>query len=244
MIRRPCAARAPMHNARRRNGSKEWLTRGASCQVWLALACLFIGLSAGSACAQTGTGNRTSDALATQQYHGVGAIPERVRQAVASDEQVITRYAAWLEGRRPAPLKWDTATVLWWLAESDNPAYVPLFARFSADSDEQVQMMAVYGLVRHAEVAAARERLLDIVARPSSRGQRTSLAVALLHVGGPAARGIMARISASDLPRNVAVEVEWLRLQSTPARHKGNWPCSGATLLRRATSGVHTCQQP
>jgi hypothetical protein len=182
------------------------------------------------------------DAFATQQYHGVGAIPVRVRLAVASDTQVIRRYAEWLVGRRAAPLPWDTATVLWWLAESDDSSYVPLFVNFSKDSNDQVQLMALYGLARHAANAAARERLLDIVANPSSRHQKFNVAVSLLYVGDPAARQVLARVSTANLPRYLAAEIQWVRSQPAPERHKGRWPCSGDRVLRRSADGAHRCQ--
>ena len=185
---------------------------------------------------------RNVDAYATQQYHGFGSIPERERLAIASDVRVMRRYAEWLRGRRTAPLRWDTATVLWWLAESDDPSYVPLFVRFSADTLFHVQNVALYGLARHAAIPAVRKRLLGIVAKPHSRDQRTNLVVSLMQVGDAGARSVLARVSASDLPPKVASELEWVRSQPVPKGHKGRWPCPGDRVLRKVANVGYRCQ--
>jgi len=215
--------------------------RRSPMRVSSALAFLFLGPAL--ARAQAPVPEAVANAAGTQQYHGIGAISAELRARIAQDAAAIQRYGDWMEGRRAAPLRWDTATVVWWLAESDNRAYVPLFVAFSSNPDDQIAQAAVYGLARHAGEPAARERLLRIASDSRSRERHSTLAVLLLHVGDRSAHGILARISAANLPQSVAGVVRDA-LSRGASNRKGMWPCPEMSAFRRGADGSHACQTP
>jgi hypothetical protein len=146
--------------------------------------------------------------------HGVSSIPDDLRSRIANDSAATDLYADLLEGKRTSPWEWHGATILWWLAESSNPKYVPLFLKFSRGNVTDGEFgMAVYGLARHAANGQARARLREIAQASTPRGtlppreQRDHVANMLLVVNNEAARSALREMDVERLSPAMAARV-------------------------------------
>jgi len=181
---------------------------------------------------------------ATMSQHGVGKMSGEVRQWLASSKTAVDVYAALLERRRN-DVTWDAYTVLWWLAESGESRFVPMFlSRSSARTPREasdVYAVAVYGLARNAaEVPEAFARLREILLRGSIE-ERAVAGNALAYVNDDTAQGLL-RSAASDAFGPIAGPRVALVLSGPPlARGRGRWPCGLDEQLGRGAGGAYQC---
>jgi hypothetical protein len=104
-------------------------------------------------------------------------LPVAVRLRLVHDTAAHRYYAALLtgggEGRAQAGARWDSVEALRWMAEGEDPRYLPLMLRFAraalADtatpSSRGLLITALHGLGDHARDSSAARGLLDSLAR-------------------------------------------------------------------------------
>lgn len=167
-------------------------------------------------------------------------VPVEIRDRISNDTAVVQLYADLLEGRAVSSMGWDTATVIWWLAESGNPKYMPIFLRFAQPNQPLAEyQMASYGLARRANLPAAQQRIRELTLG-ADPFHRSLMALILMHVNDDAARAILRQIAADGMP---SFPSERERLLATPplTSGEGRWPCPDGQELRKVPDGVFRC---
>ena len=181
---------------------------------------------------------------ATMSHHGVGTMSGVVRQRLASSKAAVNAYAAMLEGRRN-DVPWDAYTALWWLAESGESRFVPLFLRRSSARTPReaadVYTVAVYGLARNAaEVPEASVRLREILQRGTVE-ERAVAGLVLAHVNDDAAQGLLRSVASDAFGPTVGPRVALVLSGPPLARGRGRWPCGLDEQLGRGAGGAYQC---
>lgn len=179
---------------------------------------------------------------ASNPIEGVAVFSPEVRARVAGDARLMQAYADLLEGRRTSPFPWDTNTVVWWLAESGDPRWLPVFLRFARADEPDLDRFAkaAYGLARHAANPAARERLAALSGAPH-RLQRFFVSTVLGHVNDEPARGVLRQMNDGTLgPRARDQRTRVLRGRGR-AQGRGSWPCHEDETFQADGAGVHRC---
>lgn len=130
-----------------------------------ATACMLVGFP-GPAFAQVPPGvDSRLISRAGRPMHGVSSIPADVRNATVADTALMDWFAALLTGERVSDAPWVPAIALWWLAQTGNPDYLPVFLEWAnrdeADRGDQGAMVAL-GLARHASDPRAQRALLNL----------------------------------------------------------------------------------
>src|SRR5690349_9036112 len=92
-----------------------------------------IGLAMLPACAHSQTHLSVDEALIyiRTPAEGIPTISTVDRSRVLSDPRTIQFYADLVLGRRTVAASWNRHVALWWLAESGDARYVPVFLRFA-----------------------------------------------------------------------------------------------------------------
>jgi hypothetical protein len=212
--------------------------------VRFVLACCAIFCASGrSMFAQQPTALDSAIRYAGTPVEGVGRISLAVRGRVSADSSIIALYADLVRGTLHTTRRWDTTTVLWWLAESARPEYVPIFLRYAPVDpharDGQFQM-AVYGLARHAAVgrAASRLRQLATMATPM---QRQMVVAALLSVNDTLTRAILRELPRDRMPLFQQRRVGVVLATSPVPRYEGHMPCAPEERYPQAEDGPQRC---
>lgn len=156
-----------------------------------------------------------------------GNPPASHRRQVLADSTLLHFYADLLAGRRTTAYSWSAATALRWLLETGDPKYVPLFVRY-AEVEEVAPGLypahneyrtAVAGLVLHAHMPAARDKLLQL-GRMAPPEPREALVQTLLDHPTPATREVLQQVSLSGLPEGTRKRVgEVLRARAGTENH-------------------------
>lgn len=162
-------------------------------------------------------------AYARPPIHGFGTYSRAERERVSQDPRALELFEALLEGRVPGAAGWDSAVVIWWLAENGNPSFLPVFLDASRASRPALFVSGVYGLVRLSSSPQAARRLREIV-RTGSEGMRRNTVALLAAVNDTSARSMLNEsmsvgLSASE--RTLATEA--LRRPVRP-RATARWP--------------------
>jgi hypothetical protein len=174
--------------------------------------------------------------------HGVSSFSPVMRDRIASDSAIIRLYADILEGREPEPDYWYPSVALWWLAESRDPQYVPLFVRFTeSESASEEFSAAAYGLAQHANLAVAAQRLRELAAT-ASRAQKVEIAVALMYVNSNATRAILQLMDPLQLPEWAVERRSNVLLAPALPDGVGRGPCLRGQQFERGDSGAYRCQ--
>ncbi len=147
--------------------------------------------------------------LAKVQEHGLSSFSAELRTRLAADTVVMNYYAGLLEGKNPVGVPWDTSVVLWWLAESDDPRYLPVFLPFTRPETEAgaTNMVAIYGLARHAEHPDARARLQALARTHPDPITRAQMPFLLMDVDGTAARDLLRATEFHDIHPSIRERV-------------------------------------
>jgi hypothetical protein len=171
---------------------------------------------------------------------GIDGIDAERRARVRSSPEAISLYAKLLSGERHVSGYVDTAAALWWLAESDDPAFIPLFLRYAGDDmSEFHRAMAVYGLARHSSRDDVRLRL-TVLGQSDSRRTRGQVTRALVHVNDEHARRILRDVSLDGMGPRMTQLVR--RVLAAPARRdKGRFPCPPRQILAPGRDGAFEC---
>lgn len=173
-------------------------------------------------------------------WDGIDGIDANTRARVRASPTALKVYADVLSGDRVASFPFDTVVALWWLAESDEPAFVPIFLRYAEPNQSEFpRYAAIYGLARHAGRDDVRARLLAL-ASDAPTGLRLRLADALMHINDDNARLILRGLRHDDLgPRTPAMIRQVL---IAPARQtKGRFPCLRNERLVPGRGGAFEC---
>lgn len=110
--------------------------------------------------------------------HGFDTYSRADRLRIAADRHALAVLSRLLAGRVRTTVKWDSAVVIWWLAESGDAAYLPVFLEGSRASDTTaVFSSAVYGLVRSASAAEASQRIEELLRNGSDDTRRNTIAL-------------------------------------------------------------------
>ena len=171
---------------------------------------------------------RNLDLYAAQvAQHGVRSYSAEFRTRLAADTVVMNYYAGLLEGKNPVGVPWDTSVVIWWLAESDDPRYLPVFLRFTRPEAEgrAGNVAAIYGLVRHAENPDVGARLQHLARAHPDRVTRLEVAQRLMDVDGTASRDVLRTMEFHDIHPGMEERVR-LHLDQ-PVRPERRWPPPG-----------------
>ena len=172
-------------------------------------------------------------------WHGIDGISAQTRARVRASPNALQVYRDLLSGARlTSPV--DTVMALWWLAESDDPAFLPILLRYAeTDRSEYVRGMAIYGLARHAMREDVRARLVVLGSEPSP-GIRLRLAHALMHVNDVHARNVLRDIRDDDLGPKTSELIRQVLV--APARDtKGRFPCPPNERLVAGRGGAFEC---
>jgi hypothetical protein len=173
--------------------------------------------------------------------HGVTSVPPEVRTRVLADRATLRLYASLLERRVQSAYRWDTATVIWWLAESGDPAYVPIFLKFARPTAHLVQFqMAVYGLARSASIDTAARRLRELV-RTQQGTEASVLAAMLAAVNDTLTRSILREFPRSRLSAFQQQRVTDVLAAPALARGEGRAFCASHGVIGRDTDGRFRC---
>lgn len=206
----------------------------------LAVAAALAALAPGVAAAQPLTDEQIVRA-AGPWLHGTGSIPDAYRSQVLSEPRAPRVFRELLEGRRTTELTWDTATALWWLAQTDDPGLTAVFVRYSDDAHgEAVAAAALYGLARRGTHPEAAARLRQALSASEPQWLPEVATVILLHVGDAPARGLLASASGRRLSGRLREHAGRFR-DSPPRADQGRWPCSPAEVLQPDAGGVWKC---
>jgi hypothetical protein len=172
-------------------------------------------------------------------------IPSTVRQRVLADPNAIDLYAQLLHGRHESGRHWDTTVVLWWLAESGQPTYAPLFSQY-ADSTRHrlgIVQMALYGLARTASVDASASRLRVFSRSDRPIVQQMTIA-ALMTVNDTITRALLREVPTDRIPATQHALV--VRALATPAlsHGEGHLFCPPTEAHAVANDGRFRCTPP
>ena len=162
-------------------------------------------------------------AYARPPVHGFGAYSQVERERISQDPRAMQFFAALLEGRVPGAVGWDSAVVIWWLAENGSSSFLPVFLKASRASRPATVVSGVYGLVRLASMPEAARRLREIV-RTGSEGMRQNTVALLAAVNDASARSVLNESMSLGLSASErALAFEALR---RPARNRATarWP--------------------
>lgn len=179
---------------------------------------------------------------AANPVEGVTSFPAEIRARVAGDPRLMQAYADLLEGRRTSPFPWDTNTVVWWLAESGDPRWLPVFLRIARTDEPNLDLFAkaAYGLARHAANPAARERLVAL-SGTTDRMQRFFVSTVLGHVNDEPARGVLRQMDDRVMgPQARDQRTRVLRGRGR-AQGRGSWPCPEDETFQADGAGVFRC---
>lgn len=176
--------------------------------------------------------------------HGVGGIPQSLRTRIRASPAAIAFYADILEGKRQVSRS-DTGTLLWWLAESGDPQYVPLLLEhataetFKRSHSEFIS--AVYGLARHAATQpVAFDRLIQFAAMPSSIDAHW-IAMVLVHVNDSASREILRLIPPGRLGSDLRPVVPAILAARALPTGEGRWPCPAGGMREKIDVDQYGC---
>lgn len=137
-------------------------------------------------------------------WDGPGSISSETRQRVLADPATIELYAQLITGQVPWPRGSDTATVLFWLGESGDRRFVPIFLRFARPPQHRRQanmfVTAVAGLARNADVPAAANRLRSLLVDPNEQDVAFQVAGVLATINDEPARRVLAELPVTELP--------------------------------------------
>lgn len=195
--------------------------------------------------AQASSWRDTVELVTQAPHHGLGGFSTKLRDDILADPQALALYEALLAGENANRIVWDTATVLWWLAESGNPRYASLFARYATLNARYDRFqMAVYGLARTAASGIARRHLLGI-AQTGSPSQRDIILWMLGRVNDPAARGVLRKWAERRTDPHIAKSIRLVLSRTNVRKEKGRWPClRGETLVADEYRGTKCLRLP
>jgi len=147
-----------------------------------------------------------ADALAQAGMfiEGPGSQSQKALARILADSGALQLYDDLLNGRQSWVVGVDSATILRYLALSENPRFLPTFLRFADPSlpiqKHDVFVFASVGLTRLAALPAARERLLAL-GQPSVRPKyREAVVQVLTFRNSVAARDVLRSMTMDDLP--------------------------------------------
>ena len=110
--------------------------------------------------------------------HGFSTYSAADRIRVSADRNALAVLSGLLHGRVRTALQWDSAVVIWWLAESGDAKYLPVFLDGSRAADTTaVFNSAVYGLARSASAPESTHRIEEIIRRGSENSRRNTIAL-------------------------------------------------------------------
>jgi hypothetical protein len=132
--------------------------------------------------------------------------------------------------------------VVWWLAESADPRYAPVFLKVAADTTELARWFREIGFYGLARLAAS-----DSIARTALRAMASDSSVnrhgfvrSLAFVNDTAVREILRRIPIRGEGRLSHDLQRLLRAPGLPVG-RGHWPCSGDEVYGRTAQGGFGC---
>lgn len=167
----------------------------------LCLALAALALSAGSSFAQV-PDNVAEENLrfAARPTHGVNSISAADFDRVLSDTAFLHWLADLLTGEESSTFPWSPPVALWWLAQSGDDEYIPIFLdwaeRDDTDLGDQFAMVA-HGLAAHAKVPTIRARIRALaLERPNNRRW---IVESLALVGDTAAHNVLRDLRQDDL---------------------------------------------
>ena len=170
--------------------------------------------------------------------HGLHTVPDTLRRRVAQDDALLDVYADVALSTRAIDGAWDTLTVVWWLAESGRPEFLPVFLRHGIVGNRAFSA-AVYGLARHASHPSAKSQLLDVATRASGDEEIVLLA-ALIAVNDVDSRQVLSSLRARLSP---LAQRDIQALLSRPALRsgEGRWPCPPTQVPGGEDTGPRRC---
>jgi hypothetical protein len=129
-----------------------------------------------------------------------------------------------LDGTVRSSINWDSSVVVWWLAESGNAEYLPVFLEGSRVPDTTAMFVsAVYGLVRVASSPAAFQRIEEILRRGSDNARRNTVGL-LAGVNHADARRSLRAAMADGLPQRLADQASRALAQPENPHDVALWP--------------------
>ena len=140
-------------------------------------------------------------------FEGPNSIPKDVAARVLADSGALQLYDDLLNGRQPWVAVADSATMLRWLALSEQPRFLPTLLHF-ANPDLPTRKADVFGyasagLTRLAALPAARERLLALGRPTVRRDYREQLVRILAFRNSVAARDVLRAVTTDDLSPSI-----------------------------------------
>ena len=185
----------------------------------------------------------TADDMAYAEARGNGPefIPDSIRRRIAGTPQTMEAFAGLLRGTTRTSVPWDSAVVLWWLAESNDKRYVPLFLAGSNVAKRRSDQFdaAVYGLTRHADVPAAAARLRAIAEQDDAVRRMTVIGF-LARANTVPARGVLQELHDKRFDGTYGPAVERL-LRAPPASNANPRWCGKGEKFGPDNMGVHRC---
>ena len=174
-------------------------------------------------------------------------IPTGVSAMILADSNALRKFEAFLNGRAATGVRADTGTVIWWLAETRDPRYLPIFLRYSSlggRGGPEAYLSAVTGLAVHADVPAAHARLLALTSDTSPPEHRRRAVEVLLGVNEPQTRAILAEIGAEFAGDGLREHAR--RVLAAPAARKGlgRESCFMGEVYGPDDTGAYTCHVP
>ena len=137
--------------------------------------------------------------------HGFSTHSAADRIRVAGDRNALAILRGLLDGRVRTAVQWDSAVVLWWLAESGDAKYLPVFLKGSRAADTTaVFISAVYGLARSASSPESSRRIEEVIQRGSENARRNTIA-------------LLAAVTDADSRRLLRGSLSWGRLEPAMA---------------------------
>lgn len=167
----------------------------------LRLALAVLALSAGSGLAQV-PDNISEENLrfAARPTHGVNSISAADFDRVLSDSALLDWLADLLRGEEVTTFPWSPPVALWWLAQSGDAKYIPIFLDWAEREGTGLGdqfAMAAHGLAAHAEVPTVRARIEDLAReRPNNRRW---IVESLALVGNASAHDVLRNLRQADL---------------------------------------------
>jgi nitroreductase len=214
--------------------------RAAVLRPYLLLAALATaGALPAAAAAQDTAQDARADwrAYAAMPLHGWGDLTPEVRQAIRSDCAAIDSLAALLAGSLTVEA-WDSAMVVWWLAESGRAEFLPVFLEHSRVPALPMLEAAAYGLARLADRDSAARRLRQVAVEAPPHARLVVLLV-LAHVNSPAARQVLRSLDLSGFGPLAGPLVD--AVLAAPATEAGYYPCPRGSRFRRDDDGAFRC---
>lgn len=156
--------------------------------------------------------------------HGFQSFSSADRLRIAKDAPTLAFFAGLLKGTERTAAAWDSAAVIWWLAESGDAQYVPIFLEGSRRPDTSaVFTVAAYGLVRSSGVPAASRRIEELMRRGTDRARANTVAL-LTVVNDTSARRLLRGALSLGLDAALAERADRALRRRENSRERARWP--------------------